>query len=198
MPESPDPNRRHSQRVTGRAWEFEAYHPALLQILPAVKRFASDVLLHKELRVTPYWLTLLGPSGVGKTLILEQLYYFLEGRDYSWPIPTPKFEGDTSSRTPRCAHIVPGQDLTDWHAASEYGRYDLIYLEDLGATGGPVMQRAIELLQYRARKWTIIDANMSLEEMGRPDKCPRVASRLLRDGSQLIEIPMDVPDYNLR
>lgn len=195
MPANPDPDRRHSQRVTGRDWGFEEYHPSLRRILPAVRRFASDVLLHRELQVTPYWLTLLGPSGVGKTLILEELFYFLEGRDHTWPIRTGP---NGSSRTPRCAHIVPGQDLTDWGAAAEYGRYDLIYLEDLGATGGPVMQRAIELLQYRARKWTLIDANMSLEEMGRPDKCPRVASRLLRDGSVMIEIPMDVPDYNLR
>lgn len=141
--------------------------------------------------VTPYWLTILGPSGVGKTLALRQAFNYLSNRDGLWN------GGD-------CAHVVPGIDLCDWRAPKDYGAFDLIYVEDIGAgayqdkgAGAVVTSRVAELLQYRPMKWTLLDANLSLGQVEtRLD--PRIASRLKRDGSILIQLPDDVPDYNDR
>ncbi len=191
--------RRVSQWVEHRHWDFQAYHPALQPVLPAVKRFATDVLWHRrQPEVTPYWLTILGPSGVGKTLVLRQLYQTLADHDERWPIQT---RSDGSERSPNCAHVQPGLDLEHHRRPAEYGRFDLIYLEDYGATSGKgagavTFDRATELLLYRPFRWTLIDANMSFAELGA--LAPRVASRLVRDGSILIEIPPDCPDFNLR
>src|SRR5690348_12865689 len=66
-------------------WRFEAYHPALKALLPAVKRFVSDVIAGD---VEPYWLTILGPSGVGKTLLLKQCFRMLDRNEHLWEIPT--------------------------------------------------------------------------------------------------------------
>jgi hypothetical protein len=170
----------------------------LTPILPAVQHFASDVLLHRKRRITPYWLTILGPSGIGKTLILSQLYRLLANNVERWPIQT---DSDGSDRFAECAHVVPGRDLDTFTAAKEYGDFDLIYLEDFGATSGKgsgavTLDRSIELMLYRPKRWTLLDANMSFAEIG--ELAPRLASRLLRDGSKPIELPQDIPDFNLR
>lgn len=196
----PAPERKISQWVNRRQWRFEEYDPRLAPVLPAVKRFATDVLWHRrQPDVTPYWLTILGPSGIGKTLILEQLYRALANNTERWPIQTDHTNG--SEREARCAHVIPGQDLEDFSAPREYGRYDLIYLEDYGATSGKgagavTFDRSTELLLYRPKMWTIIDANLDFAEMG--TLAPRLASRLLRDGSLLIELPKEIKDFNLR
>lgn len=193
------PERKISKWVNLRTWQFEAYHPALQQVMPAVKRFATDVLWHRrQPDVTPYWLTILGPSGVGKTLILEQLYDALANNTERWPIQT---DSNGSEREARCAHVVPGIDLDDHKAPKDFGNYELIYLEDFGAvtakgSGAVTLDRSTELLLYRPKTWTILDANLTFEEFGAI--APRVASRLLRDGSTLIELPAEIPDYNLR
>ncbi len=176
-------------------WKLDEYHPSLKQIVPALKRFASDVIADE----TPYWLTILGPSGVGKTFALKQAYSFLRRNEHLWEVGT-----QTGSRLPQCAHIIPGEDLNDWQAPKDYGKYDLIYVEDIGAgagtekgAGAVTTARVAELLQYRTGRWTLLCANKSMAQVAK-DLDPRIASRLLRDGSVLIELPKDVPDYNLR
>lgn len=167
--------------------------------MPAVLRFASDVLVKRRRPVTPYWLTVLGPSGVGKTLLLAQLFRKLANNTERWPIRT---RDDGSERSADCAHVIPGQDLNDHKAPSYFGRFDLLYIEDAGAmgnrgAGAVINDRTTELLLYRPRKWTLIDSNLTLDEFaGNLD--PRIVSRLKRDGSILIELSPEIPDYNFR
>lgn len=149
--------------------------------MPAVKRFAVDFLTRKD---PARWLTILGPSGIGKTLIMGQLYRFLKKRRARGHVYTTR-------------HVQAGIDLADYEAPADYGKMGLIYLEDFAADTNPVIyDRSVELLRYRPFRWTLIDCNLSLEELGQ--RCPRVASRVLRDGSEVVEIPLSVPDYNLR
>ncbi len=174
-------------------WRFEAYDPGLEPVLPAVKDFCASVLNKSE----PKWITLLGPSGVGKTHILTRAFRFLAR--FMPYIPTA-----TGRRIPQCAHIMPSTDLNDYKSPRDYAAYDLIYIEDIGAgagldkgTGAVLRGRVAELMQLRAFKWTMCDANMYRSEIAeRVD--PRIASRLKRDGSFLIEIPPNVPDFNDR
>lgn len=165
-------------------------------MLPAAKRFVSDVIAGD---VEPYWLTILGPSGVGKTLILRQCFRFLDRNEHLWEIPTV-----TGSRFGTRAHIVPGEDLGDYKAPREYGKYDLLYVEDIGSgagidkgSGAVTTSRIAELLQYRTGRWTLLDANMTRADIEQKID-PRIASRLKRDGSILIQLPSDIPDYNDR
>lgn len=49
--------------------------------------------------------------------------------------------------------------------------------------------------EARLKKWTVITANLSLEQIGdRLDT--RLASRMLRNNSMVVDV--DVPDFNLR
>lgn len=186
-------------------WKFEVYDPALAIVMPAVHRFCSDVLNYREQRdVVPYWLTVLGPSGVGKTLALRQAFRMLSHNGFLWEIDTA-----TGDRLPQCAHLKPMEDLRDWEAPGAYADYDLLYIEDIGAgatidgTGrakgaaAVTASRVNELLMSRVAKWTLLDANLTLGEIS-TQLDPRVASRLKRDGSLLLEIPSTVRDYNFR
>ena len=182
-------------------WQFEAYHPSLQAVLPAVKQFVSDVLNREK----PYWLSILGPSGVGKTHILKQAYRMLSRNEHLWPIQRFGAKNELlSEHMPQCAHIIPGMDLDDWKAPKDYGNYDLIYVEDIGAgagtergAGAVTISRVAELLQYRTGRWTLLCANKSMAQVAK-DLDPRIASRLVRDGSVLIELPADVPDFHIR
>lgn len=171
-------------------WKYLAYHPALNAVLPAVKMFCSAVL---DGATPKRWLSLLGPSGVGKTHILKQATLFLGSR---WKIKTK-----TGHRGPNVAHIVPAVDLMDWKAPQDYARYDLIFIEDIGAgqsldagAGKVTASRIRELLQLRSGRWTLLDANLYRRDIAEALD-GRIASRLKRDGSWMIEISDDVPDF---
>lgn len=186
---TPDAAALHPQ-VAAWPWHFEVFHPGLRQVLPAVQAFCSAVLKREPPR---RWLSLLGPSGVGKTLVLKQA---LECLRRHWRIPTA-----TGWRGPEVAHIIPAVDLADYRAARDYARYDLVYVEDIGSgadlergPGSITRSRVTELLQLRGGKWTMLDANLYRKEIY-AEIDGRIASRLTRDGSWMVEIPDEVPDF---
>lgn len=99
------------------------------------------------------------------------------------------------------AHIIPAVDLQDYKAARDYARYDLVYVEDIGSgasmdkgAGAIARSRIAELLQLRSGRWTMLDANLYRREI-ETQIDGRIASRLKRDGSWMVEIPQEVPDY---
>lgn len=176
-------------------WRFEVYHPGLCEVLPAVQAWCSAVIRREPPR---RWLSLLGPSGVGKTHVLRQALACLQSATARglWKIPTA-----TGQRSPEVAHLIPAVDLTDYRAPRDYARYDLIYIEDIGSgaaldkgSGAVTRSRIAELLQLRSAKWTLLDANLYRREIEQ-QLDGRIASRLKRDGSWMVEVPVEVPDY---
>jgi DNA replication protein DnaC len=176
-------------------WRFEVYHPGLRAVLPSVQAFCSAVIRREQPR---RWLSLLGPSGVGKTHVLKQALACLQSAAARglWKIPTP-----TGHRGPQVAHLLPAVDLEDFRAARDYAKYDLIYIEDIGSgaaldkgAGAVTRSRIAELLQLRSGKWTLLDANLYRREIEQQID-GRIASRLKRDGSWMVEVPQEVPDF---
>ncbi len=99
------------------------------------------------------------------------------------------------------AHLIPAVDLEDFRAARDYAKYDVIYIEDIGSgatmdkgAGAVLRNRIAELLQLRSNRWTLLDANLYRGEIEK-QLDGRIASRLKRDGSWMIEIPDEVPDF---
>lgn len=187
---SPSANANLHPQVAGWAWRYEVYHPGLAEVLPAVQAFCGAVLSREPPR---RWLSLLGPSGVGKTHLLKQA---LECVRRHWRIPTA-----TGWRGPEVAHLVPAVDLQDYRAPRDYARHDLVYIEDIGSgstmdkgAGAVTRSRVTELLQLRSGKWTMLDANLYRREI-EAQIDGRIASRLRRDGSWLVEIGPEVPDF---
>lgn len=177
-------------RAQASAWKWELYDQGLAEVIPAALAFKRAVLAREEPK---RWLTLLGPSGVGKTMLLKRLFRELAN--------DMRIKTKTGWRSAQAAHIIPAEDLQDFRAPRDYAAYDLIYIEDIGAgsddragAGAVLRSRIAELLQLRSGKWTMLDANLGINEIvERLDG--RIASRLKRDGSWLVQIPNSVPDY---
>jgi hypothetical protein len=189
--------------VKAQQWRFHEYDKRLRVVLPAVKNFCMDVL-SKESGTRGRWLTILGPSGIGKTLILQQAFQFLR-MHWMTDVKTRWPDGTKSGRTREFAHVIPSVHLDHFKAASEYAKFDLIYVEDIGAgeglgdkgAGKVTRNRLAELMQLRTGKFTLADANLTLGEVA-TQLDPRIASRLKRDGSILIELSPEIPDYNFQ
>lgn len=196
-PTSPVATTERDPRVEAHNWQFDTYHPALAQVLPQVKQFCSDVLRGEP----PRWLSLLGPSGIGKTFILRQAFQFLRD-NWKLEVKTRYPDGSVSGRTRQHYHVIPSLDLDTYLAPRQFAEdFDLIYVEDVGVavgdkgSGAVLRDRVIELLQHRTRRWTLIDANLYRREI-EEQLDGRIASRLRRDGSVCIELPGSIPDYN--
>lgn len=73
----------------------------------------------------------------------------------------------------------------------------LLLVDDIGAEHQTpfILAKLYELLSERVGKWTVITANLSLEQIGiRID--PRISSRMIRGDSVVVDV--DMLDFNLR
>lgn len=130
------------------------------------------------------WLTLSGFPGVGKTMLAEQA--FAEVRS-----------------TGMTRAFVRARDFADelyagnWTIARMFERMQFVVFDDLGAVrdrSDLIANAVAEFAAVRERRWTIWTTNLTLDEITGID--PRIASRLIRDGSQFIRITAQ--DYALR
>jgi DNA replication protein DnaC len=169
--------------------------PRLAKFLEAAATFAASVNFTR-----PYWLTLSSQSGTGKTMLARAVYrQFMEQNRFelSYDRARNRIQGNTAM-------------FVDWRKFCDNvrgGAYELVedvceewfvVIDDLGSerdTTGFIAAATDRIFNSRRGKWTLITTNLSVSEIGdRVD--PRVASRLLRDANQVVEI--DVPDWNLR
>ena len=179
--------------------EFQTFSdPTLEQMAQRTEEFCRDMFVNHN----PRWLSFLGKAGTGKTHLAKRINrYFqkhLEGqlapgqklektrnRMRGGFVPWRKLANDLRSG---CTDIL--QDLEeDWFVA----------LDDIGSEyrskSDYLASKLDQLLDGRLRKWTVITANLSLEEIGQFMDV-RIASRILRGGSEVIDV--NVKDYNLR
>lgn len=169
--------------------------PALEEFLEAASAFIASVNFTR-----PYWLTLCSKSGTGKTLLARAAYrQFMEQNrfEFSYDRSRNRIQGNTSM-------------FVDWRKFCDNlrgGAYELVddlceewfvIIDDLGAerdTTGFIAAATDRILNSRRDKWTLITTNLPLSEIGnRID--PRVASRMIRDNNQVVEI--EATDWNLR
>lgn len=149
----------------------------------------------------PYWLSLLGSNGAGKTMIAKRIL--------RWHSTCGLFRGKAKYANgileivyasewcwwPGLARLLKGNDgysqLHDVETAS------FAVLDEIGAEldkSGHVTNCLSNALCGRVGKWTIITSNKSLGQI-EADVDPRVASRMIRDGSVVVDV--DVEDYSL-
>lgn len=149
----------------------------------------------------PYWLTLLGSNGAGKTMVAKRICSW-HRQSGLFPDRTEDLHGVQEivyAREfcwwPGLARLLKGNDgygqLHDVEAAA------FSILDEIGAEldkSGHVTNCLSNALCARVGKWTIITSNKSLGQI-ETDVDPRVASRMIRDGSVVVDV--DVTDYSL-
>jgi hypothetical protein len=158
-----------------------------------------------EARAAPYWLTFSGVPGCGKTMLSRQIYeqgrLSNPGNVELWQPGSGVMTEDM--RRPACVWMteegfarklrggdydLPRSLLPDW----------LVVLDDLGTARDNtafIADALFNLCNHRAGKWTVFSTNLKLSEIQQRID-PRVASRLIRDENQFVQI--SAPDYALR
>lgn len=148
----------------------------------------------------PYWLTLAGPSGIGKTMLAKEIWkQFMTWNRFELKLDVKHqhIYGNTGmniSWREHCAAIRSGL----YESTEDIIKEHFVILDDIATERDPTGMIASildRILSARLNKWTLITVNLTLEQIAeRID--PRVASRMLRNGSQVVEC--SALDYNLR
>lgn len=175
------------------------HHDSLKRAADAAAKLVADM----ERGAAPYWLTISGDPGVGKTFVARQTY------DRARPLCA----ASTANHAQQFGIYNEARRRPDcrWFDAAKFKRlylddkqYDLpeylavewlVGFDDLGSTNDAkdvLAEAYYRLANQRLGKWTIWTTNFTIEEIAKRID-PRVASRLIRDENRLITIT--APDY---
>lgn len=147
----------------------------------------------------PYWLSLVGYSGTGKTHVAKEIVGFFKkhllGSQYM-PQPNVVSCRDYRFRTwSKCMTQIYNGEFGSVEALVDEW---LVVLDDIGAEHDPRklgVSKLLDVLNGRSRKWTILTSNLTMQEIAETLDT-RIASRLIRGESKVVE--MTCPDFNLR
>jgi len=201
--------------------ELDAYEPTLADASRAVASFVTAcceplppnvapdrpfaaALASVFAPVPPYWLTLSGVNGCGKTMLANQACgYIARHYPHAGSVWISGERGRLTTRRPRVVWI----DEVAFVQRCKEGEYDLpeylgedwlVVLDDLGASRdktGFAGEMLFRLCNARREKFTLFTTNLDLKGIAeRID--PRIASRLIRDGSEFKAIAAG--DYAIR
>lgn len=175
-------------------WSGKPVRPQLEAMLQAMWHFKMDILEKKE----PRWLSLLGTSGAGKTYLAKKFW--------KWYRNSPLFRASMGQddiiypgswcNWPRLAGELQGNE--GYGTLEELQDEKICVIDEIGADrdkSGHVRDCLARMLSLRVGKFTVITSNMSLKAI-RDQMDARIASRMLRDGSVVVDV--EVPDFNLK
>lgn len=169
--------------------DFKAIDPIRQKMKTAAIRFAHRMC---SVDAPAHWLSLIGPSGTGKTMLARLLAGVFEQLDYLSDENKNTRAGDRFLRRggfkgwPRVVQEMLDGDFIglrdlqdDWFVA----------LDDIGAehirNRELSLSKLYETLNARRGKFTVITSNLGLEGLSALDD--RIASRLIRDGNIVVD-----------
>lgn len=175
-------------------WGFKTPNQNLKDALNASQQFCADMF---EGRL-PYWLCLVGKSGTGKTHLAKKIKDWFSLNLLGDPcqlIGSYQPRKDYRFRTWQKAmgQIYEGNFGVVEALSEEW----LAVIDDIGAEHDPRkfgVAKLLEILNHRRDKWTVMTSNLTTSEIAEHLDA-RLASRLIRDGSKVIEIT--AKDFNL-
>lgn len=196
--------------TTGWKPSLDAYEPSLVTAAEACARFVADM----EGGAEPYWLTLSGVNGCGKTMLMGQVFEQAKrvnpgnpANNRIWPPDWERFEsGAVNVYVPARPYCIA---LTEAKLAERMrgGEYELpaslhgdwfVSLDELGVERDPtnfVANAVSKLAEQRMHRWTMFATNLTLTEI-RDRIDARVTSRMIRDANLFVTIAAS--DYALR
>lgn len=169
--------------------------PILSRMLDAAATFCADM---KDDR-PPYWLTLCGASATGKTHLAKSISKYFTKRIYGRQF-MPRFNHVECcyGKSWNWTAVVDRLRGQEYHATEALKEDWFCCIDDIGAERDPTKfaaERLLDVLNHRRDKWTVLTTNLMLNDIATALDT-RIASRLLRDGSKVIQ--SNAKDYNLR
>ncbi len=175
-------------RVSGDGWT-EVEMTAATSMRTAAQELAAD---YRDGR--PGWfLSFMGQTSVGKTLLARALYRYAAGREVSHP---PRYAGGEPPPGPVKIYWPDH----DWRQVEEAKTATFVMVDDFGrgGRGDTEWRRFFDLLSARLehRLFTVITMNLTLAELKKVDTA--LASRLRRDGGRVFQCGPDVRPFEDR
>jgi DNA replication protein DnaC len=185
--------------------EFETFGDPQLELMKAAAESFLDDMRYGE---SPRWVSFLGSSGAGKTMLAKWIISIFK-RDLDWKINWPATERTKTESQPygriiryrggyqTWAGIARSMRDGDYRVLDDLCELTFLVIDDIGAEYGTdfINAKLYELLSRRERKWTVITGNLSLSDIEQRIDA-RIASRMIRHGSVVVDV--NVPDFNLR
>ena len=140
-------------------------------------------------RISPFWLTMTGQPGCGKTHLAKEIYDFCRTK-----MASGYYENREFGKMPWYPNYRWVQSLTVLRDYGYGAKLDevfdahLVIIDDLGAERDPTAARAdlwMQIAEKRLGKWTVWTSNLTLEDIGKQIS-ERLASRMIRGGSVVI------------
>ncbi len=161
------------------------------KILMTLRTKAIDYLEAYQKKQAPRWLTLTGPSGVGKTHVGRRCWKFMSQRaDWS--------ECRYTHKEVSWGQLIDSLRSGDgWEVFQDMRRWPVLFLDDVFAQHDPngfAVDRLFNLLASRERKWTIITSNATLKQIAAVER--RIADRMIRGNNSWLNV--DTQSYSLR
>lgn len=182
-------------------------------MLTEAQRFVAAIIAGEESR----WLTLLGPSGNGKTWLAERINEWIRRYGETMYNRNHRAKIDPEKQDYLAGYIYAqeGRVLVKWGQLIEecrgrdFRRYERAckdfykVIDDLGANcanaQGDItpfsIQTIAEVLERRLRRWTVITSNFTRKQFAEKFDV-RISSRLMRDRNVIVETK--VRDFAIR
>lgn len=148
------------------------------------------------------WLSLIGPSGTGKTMLSRLVVkFFMRNLSHL----TDENRSDATARFVRNGGLLSWPRCIEWMLDGDFGFHRqacddwLLVLDDIGAENSKLadlsLSKLYTILTARQDKWTILTCNYTMDQIAeRLD--PRIASRLIRHGGVVVDTSGE-KDFNL-
>lgn len=158
--------------------DLDGVHPSVVEAHTATRKWVGDILHNRR---PPYWLTLYGNCGCGKTLLASHARHYL---------------GSLGSRVelrnwPRVLEAIYNKDEGVLH---QMMTTPILILDDVGAeytastkTSRFSAAKLYLLAEARLGKWTFITSNLDYDAMKR-EIGDRFASRVYRNSAAVVDM----------
>ena len=169
--------------------------PELELILGGFERLCNEMRAGEA----PRWLTLIGDSGTGKSMLSEMVHKWAKKNFTVNPGNGPN--GIDTYRDiifVKCKDIIDREKATQWTYTKRICEAFFVVIDDLGAPRDKnefLADCYARICEERLGKWTIITTNKPLARIAEEIDA-RIASRMIRGGSEVIEA--SAMDWNLR
>lgn len=144
------------------------------------------------------WLSLLGPSGTGKTYLANRVYRTaeVECRERWRRDQLPRTLSFRSISFGRFLEKCRAREYDTSAALDALAEPYCLFVDELGADRDPTGfagELIWKMASFRVGKATLFTSNMGLDALGALDA--RIRSRVIRDENKCVELPLSVPDY---
>lgn len=174
-------------------------------MIQAAARYLAEI----QMELQPRWITFVGPSGTGKTTLARAMWRIIKKRFLLFP-PGYGINLGHSAYLVRWLSLVGDMKKGDFSHVENLCEMETKWdgqrgltnhfalIDDIGQIEDAQKSYLIGALgriaDARMRSWTIWVSNLSIDQLGILD--PRVASRMIRDGNEIVE--NNCLDFNLR